>query len=107
MWGAALAGTSLRVFAPERLRWLALGLYLAMGWVAAMAGGAMLADLSGSVSGLMLAGGLVSTAGFPVYLAKGLPFQNAIWHVLVLAGSVLFFAAVVLRLREASISGGG
>ena len=103
LWGAALAGTGLRVFAPERLRWLALGLYLAMGWVGALAGGAMLADVSSSVFGLMLAGGLVYTAGFPVYLAKRLPFQNAIWHVFVLAGSVLFFIAVVLRLREASI----
>ena len=107
LWGAALAGTGLRVFAPERMKWLALGLYLAMGWVGALAGGAMLADLSSSVFGLILAGGLVYTAGFPVYLAKGLPFQNAIWHVFVLVGSVLFFIAVVLRLREASIPGVG
>lgn len=103
LWGAALAGTGLRVFAPEKLRWLALGLYLGMGWVGALAGGAIFADLSGSVFALMLAGGLVYTAGFPVYLAKGLPFNNAIWHAFVLAGTVLFFIAVVLRLKEASI----
>ncbi len=103
LWGAALAGTGLRVFAPERLRWLALGLYLAMGWVGALAGAAMFANLSDGVFGLMLAGGIVYTAGFPVYLAKSLPFQNAIWHVFVLAGSVLFFTALVLQLREASL----
>ena len=103
LWGAALTGTGLRVFAPQRLQWLALGLYLAMGWVGALAGGAMMADLSAGVFGLILAGGLVYTAGFAVYLAKDLPFQTAIWHVFVLTGSVLFFVAVVLRLREASI----
>ena len=103
LWGAALAGTGLRVLAPQRLRWLALGLYLAMGWVGALAGGAMVADLSAGVFRLMLAGGLVYTAGFAVYLAKALPFQTTIWHVFVLTGSVLFFAAVLLRLREASI----
>lgn len=104
LWGAALAGVSLRVFAPERLRWLALGLYLAMGWVGALAGGAMLADVSGPVFKMMLAGGLIYTAGFPVYLAKRLPFQNAVWHVFVLAGSALFFIAVWLRLKEVSLS---
>ena len=103
LWGAALAGSGLRVFAPQRLRWLALGLYLAMGWVGALAGGAMVEGFSGGVFGLMLAGGLVYTAGFAVYLAKALPFQNAIWHLFVLTGSVLFFVAVLLRLREASI----
>lgn len=103
LWAAALAGTGLRVFAPQRLQWLALGLYLAMGWVGALAGGAMMADLSAGVFGLMLAGGLVYTAGFAVYLAKALPFQNALWHLFVLTGSILFFVAVLLRLREASI----
>lgn len=104
LWGAALAGTGLRVFAPERLKWLALGLYLAMGWLGAIAGSAVLRDLSEPVFGLMLAGGLAYTAGFPIYLAKRLPFQNAIWHVFVLAGSVLFFTAVVLRLKEVSVT---
>ena len=103
VWGVALAGTTLRVFAPERLRWLSLGLYLAMGWVGALAGGAILADLSSGIFGLMLAGGLVYTAGFAIYLAKGVPFQNTIWHVFVLAGTILFFVAVLLRLREAAI----
>ncbi len=107
LWGAAVAGTGLRVFAPTRLKWLALGLYLAMGWVGALAGGAMLADLSYSVFWLMLAGGLVYTLGFAVYLAKAMPYQNAIWHVFVLAGTILFFIAVMLRLREASFAGMG
>lgn len=33
VWGAALAGVGLWVFAPGRFRWTAFALYLAMGWV--------------------------------------------------------------------------
>ncbi len=103
LWGAALAGTGLRVFAPQRLKWLALGLYLAMGWIGALAGGAIMAGLSDRVFALMLSGGLIYTAGFAVYLARALPFQTAIWHVFVLVGTILFFIAILLCLREASV----
>lgn len=98
LWGSAAFGTVLKIVAPTRFRWFALLLYLAMGWAGVFAGGAMLAELPWSVLTLMIGGGVVYTAGVMFFLFKGMLFHNTIWHVFVLAGSVLFFVAVSLSI---------
>jgi hemolysin III len=97
LWGAALAGVGLKVVSPERFRWAALALYLAMGWAGVLAGGAMLATLPGAVVALMVVGGLLYTAGVAFYLWERLLFHNTIWHVFVLAASLVFYAAVTVQ----------
>ncbi|MEM6480161.1 MAG: hypothetical protein AAF647_14140, partial [Pseudomonadota bacterium] len=47
---------------------------------------------------LMLAGGLVYTIGAFVNHWETLRFNVAIWHVFVLAGSTLFFIAILTAL---------
>jgi hemolysin III len=96
LWGAALLGIGLKVADPVRFRWAGLALYLGMGWVGVLAGGALLAALPGPVVALMVAGGLLYTLGVVFYLWDRLPFHNTIWHVFVLAASAVFFAAVAL-----------
>lgn len=105
LWTAAALGLVLKMLAPAGLRWPALALYLAMGWAALYAGGPMLAELPGTVLALILAGGIVYTTGVVFFLLERLPFHNTIWHVFVLAGSVLFFIAVALLIAELSVEG--
>jgi len=102
LWGAALAGTSLKLIAPHRFRWLALALYLGMGWAGVIAGGSLLAALSPPVLTLIVAGGVLYTVGVAFFLAERLTYHNTIWHVFVLAATVLLFAAVVLHLADTS-----
>lgn len=45
---------------------------------------------------LLLCGGLVYTGGILFYAWRRLPYHRAVWHVFVLAGSVLHFLAVLL-----------
>lgn len=97
LWGSALLGSVLKLVDPNRFRWFALFLYLAMGWAAVWIGGSILAELPVNVWGVMLMGGLMYTVGVAFYLMDNLPFHNTIWHVFVLAGSVLFFVAVCLH----------
>jgi hemolysin III len=97
LWGVALAGVGLKVFSPGRFRWLALALYLGMGWAGVVAGGALLAALPGPVVALMLGGGVLYTLGVGFHLWERLPFHNTIWHVFVLAATVLFYMAVVVH----------
>ncbi len=99
LWFSATLGSALKMFDPNRFRWFGLALYLLMGWAAVWAGQSMLAELSPTVITLMIAGGLVYTAGVAFYLLDWLPFHNTIWHVFVLVGSVLFFAAVAARIE--------
>lgn len=104
LWGSAALGSLLRIFAPGRLQWLALSLYLAMGWAVVLFGGAMLAAFPGQVLAFMAAGGVVYTVGVAFFLLKRLPFHTTIWHVFVLAGSALFFVALALSLATGTAS---
>lgn len=104
LWGSAALGSLLRIFAPGRLQWLALSLYLAMGWAVVLFGGAMLAAFPGQVLAFMAAGGVVYTVGVAIFLLKRLPFHTTIWHVFVLAGSALFFVALALSLATGTAS---
>lgn len=94
LWSSATLGSALKMIDPHRFRWFGLGLYVLMGWAVVWAGQSLLADLSHPVIWLMVAGGIVYTTGIAFYLLDWLPFHNTIWHVFVLTGSVLFFAAV-------------
>lgn len=100
LWGAALAGSGLHIWAPERTRWIGLALYLGMGWAGLALGWTVLETLSPSVIGLVVAGGLLYTIGTAFFLFERLPFHNTIWHVFVLLASGTFFAAVALHLAE-------
>ena len=102
LWVAALAGMGLKIASPERFRWPALALYLAMGWAGLVAGGAVFAAMSPGVLALIVAGGLLYTVGVGFFLFERLPFHNTIWHVFVLAASVVFYIAVA-----AHVLGGG
>jgi hemolysin III len=100
LWGAALLGIVLKVTDPHRFRWAGLALYLGMGWVGVVAGGALLDALPVPVVVLMGVGGGLYTLGVVFYLWKRLPFHTTIWHVFVLAASAVFFAAIAVLLAS-------
>jgi hemolysin III len=98
IWSAALVGAVPKLVNPSRFRWPALALYLLMGWAGVFAGSTFLSTLGPAVLTLILAGGLLYTAGVVFFLWEKLPFHNTIWHIFVLTASGLFFAAVTLHL---------
>ncbi|MDJ0825172.1 MAG: hemolysin III family protein [Rhodobacter sp.] len=102
LWAAALAGTGLKLFDPNRFRWVAISLYLGMGWAGLFAGWALFAQMSEPVLALILVAGGLYTFGVVFYLTNRLVFHNTIWHVFVLAATVLIFAAVALHLADMS-----
>lgn len=103
LWSSATVGSAMKLMDPDRFRWIGLALYLLMGWAIVWAGHSLLAELSDTVFLLMMAGGLVYTAGVVFYLLDWLPYHNTIWHVFVLTGSVLFFAAVAFHIERVAI----
>lgn len=97
LWAAALAGVGLKAWSPSRFRWPGLALYLGMGWAGVVLGGALLGALSGPVVALMIVGGGLYSAGVVFHLWRGLRFHNTIWHVFVLAATLVFYAAVMVQ----------
>ncbi len=96
IWGLAVVGIILEIFLPKKMRYLVIGLYVAMGWTIIVAVKPMLSMVAPGGLWLMLAGGLSYTLGIPFYIWKSIPFNHAIWHIFVLVGTVLQFFSILL-----------
>lgn len=95
VWTLAIIGIALEL-RHVRNRVVAALLYLGMGWVGIVAIKPMMANIEPGGLWLLFAGGLCYTLGVPFYLWKRLPYNHALWHLFVLAGSVLQFFSVLL-----------
>lgn len=96
IWTLAVLGSALELGVLKRYRKFAVVFYVAMGWVAIVAFKPLSASLETGGLVLLIAGGLVYTLGVPFYLWRRLPFHHTVWHLFVLAGSVLHYLAVLL-----------
>jgi hemolysin III len=95
IWGLALCGIVFQVFFVNRFRVLRTLIYLLMGWLVVIALKPLLAQVPGPGLIWLLLGGLSYTIGAGFYLRKKLPFQHAVWHLFVLAGSACHYFAIL------------
>lgn len=95
IWGLAIAGVTLKIFAKLSHPVLSTGLYLLMGWVMVIAIKPLLER--GSIACLfwLFGGGLSYTIGV-VFFANDsrLRYGHLIWHLFVIAGTVCHYFAV-------------
>lgn len=96
VWGLAIIGIAVESFWTYRPRWLSASVYLGMGWLVVVAIKPLAAALPSAGLLLLIAGGLCYTLGTAFYVLKRVRYMHAIWHVWVLAGSILHFLAVLL-----------
>lgn len=95
VWACAIAGTVLKIIYGNKLRKVSTFIYLAMGWIIIIAIYPFVKNVETGGIILVLLGGLSYTIGVIFYKWKSLPFNHAIWHLFVLAGTVLQFFAVL------------
>jgi hemolysin III len=95
VWAIAAIGVFTRLMLPGQFVRTAYVLYLAQGWACLAALKPMIEALPTTSMLLLLAGGILYTAGVAFHLWERLPYHNAIWHAFVLAASACHFAAVV------------
>lgn len=96
VWALAIVGISLEAFWTYRPKWVSALVYLGMGWLAIFAIRPIAANLETPGLWLLIAGGLAYSLGTIFYVLKRVKFMHAIWHLWVLAGSLLHFLAVML-----------
>jgi hemolysin III len=96
VWGLAVAGVGLKLFFIDRYEMLSTALYVAMGWIALAVLKPLLASLPVGGLAWLFAGGATYTAGVAFFVWDRLPFNHAIWHLFVIAGSVCHFFAILL-----------
>ena len=95
VWAAAVLGVVLNAVSVERFKKVSMICYLAMGWVVVFAMPTVLRNLSSVGFWCLLAGGICYTAGAILYgVGKKIPYIHSVFHLFVLAGSVLHAVCV-------------
>ncbi|MDX1538774.1 PAQR family membrane homeostasis protein TrhA [Arsukibacterium sp.] len=94
IWLIAIAGVILELATGLKYKKLSLALYLGMGWIVVVAIKPMLTHVPAPAMWLLLAGGLAYSGGVLFYIWRTLYLHHMIWHLFVLAGSILHFLAV-------------
>ena len=88
VWLMAVAGILIKTLGRTRKdHWISTALYLVMGWLALVAVGPLLREIHPSGVLWLIAGGVCYSAGVVFFVWNRLPFNHAIWHLFVLAGS--------------------
>ncbi len=95
-----LLGMVIKLAPIRRLQWLGYALYPIMGWAAVVAAPALTSHLTPLQLGLVVAGGVAYTVGFPVLLLKRPdPWPNSfgyheVWHGFTVVAAMLHFGMV-------------
>ena len=95
LWGLSAIGAVLKLFYTDQFDFASTMIYLAMGWIGVVAAKPFLEHLPGGAIAWMVAGGLAYTGGVAFYLWERLPFNHAIWHLFVMAGSACHFFGIL------------
>lgn len=95
VWAIAGTGIALEFAFGKKVHKVAVGLYVAMGWLVVVAAKPLLASVPWPGLAWLVAGGLLYTGGIAFYGAKRVRYAHAVWHLFVLAGSTCHFIAIL------------
>ncbi|MBK6282845.1 MAG: hemolysin III family protein [Draconibacterium sp.] len=98
IWGVAVIGVVIRSIYLTRFRKLMVAIYLIMGWLFVVAVGPMIKNLPLTSMIFLLLGGIFYSVGVIFYVKRNLKYGHGIWHLFVLAGSIMHFFAVLYSL---------
>lgn len=97
IWGLAVVGIVQELCIARGARVLSLVIYLLMGWLAVVALVPLFRALSWSGMSWVVGGGLIYTVGIVFYLYdERFRHWHGIWHLFVMGGSAVHFAAILL-----------
>lgn len=99
VWAMAVLGFLMKTrWKGKKDHWLSTALYLLMGWLIVLAIRPLSQHLPATGLAWLAAGGLSYTFGVIFFAWRRLPFNHAIWHLFVLAGSICHVVAACLVL---------
>lgn len=95
VWTLAVLGVVLGFLVQRRKGLVTSILSVTMGWIAIAAIKPLFHAMEAGGLVLILLGGIAYTGGIAFYGWRRLPYNHAVWHVFVLAGSAFHFFAVL------------
>lgn len=95
VWVFAITGVVLKSLFTGRFEWLSVSMYVLTGWMVVLAIKPIYSFLSTESFLLLVCGGLCYTIGTVFYVKSKIPYFHSIWHLWVLAGSVMHYFSIV------------
>ncbi|WP_160725319.1 PAQR family membrane homeostasis protein TrhA [Bacillus sp. USDA818B3_A] len=99
VWGLAIGGTIFKSFFVKKFLFTSTGLYVVMGWLIVFAWKPLSEHMPHTGLKYLIIGGLFYTFGSVFYIWRGFKYHHALWHLFVLAGSVMHFFSVLTLLQ--------
>ena len=96
VWAIAFGGVFAKLALPRLSDAVWSAVYVGFGWVAVLALKPMMDTVHPIALGLLVAGGLIYTAGVFVFISPKVKFRRAIWHGFVVTGAMTHWAAVLV-----------
>jgi hemolysin III len=94
IWATATFGVAMKVLFPRRFEMAAIAVYILMGWMIVAVIRPLAESLAAADFWLLVAGGLVYSAGVFFYVMERIPYHKAIWHGFVLTAAALQFSSI-------------
>ncbi|SDU08906.1 hemolysin III [Pseudomonas pohangensis] len=94
VWGLAVIGMLQEIKPRSEARVLSLVIYALMGWIVLVALKPLLANLGYAGFAWLAAGGVLYTVGIYFFANDSRFHWHGIWHLFVMAGSLLHFVAI-------------
>lgn len=98
VWGLAIIGTVFKAYFVKRFLYTSTLLYILLGWLIIFAWRPLVENVSTTGLIFLVLGGVLYSFGAIFYVWRGFRFHHAIWHLFVLAGSIMHFFAVLTLL---------
>ena len=98
VWGCAVGGIILKVFATGRYVGLSTALYVAMGWIVILFIKPVYSATSIEGFVFLMIGGVFYSVGVFFFMRDKVRYFHGIWHMFVLGGSFFHFFAVLTLL---------
>ena len=95
IWGMAISGILFKLFACRQIQYITPVPYLVMGWfgLVLIVPLSRVFELGGFV--WLILGGVLYSLGVVFYLWRNLPYNHAVWHIFVLAGTIAHFFCIL------------
>lgn len=104
VWIAAFLGVAMKIFFPRRFERLSIVLYVALGLSIFLVGEQLMRVIAPSSLVLLAAGCVVYLVGIVFHLWERLPYQNALWHWLVLLAAALHYSAIIREVAASTLA---
>ncbi|KUP06492.1 hemolysin D [Bacillus coahuilensis m2-6] len=96
IWGLAIGGIVFKFIFVDRFNLISTLFYILMGWMIIIAIRPLYESITGTGFTLLLIGGILYSFGAIFYIWEKLPYNHAIWHLFVIAGSSFMYFCILL-----------